>query len=137
MYYDKKMNEWYEAEILSKLKNVFIENEQYIIGCFPDLNSIEEEAKTLEHALFFFIKYFYKRNRVDFYPLYLRKKDESDIPYSSIAIFINNDEVEIYKDEHGREEAVMKYNKLLETEDPNAYHFLRSHLKVIQEQIFL
>ena len=36
------MNKWYEKEVFEKLKDVHIENDKYVIGCFEDCESIRK-----------------------------------------------------------------------------------------------
>lgn len=131
----KEMNKWYKDSILSRVGNVHVENEDYIIRAFPDCESIEFEASELKHALFYLVKNSYKKETVTFYPLYLRHKDSPQIPYCSIGIVVENGDVRIMNGLGNMEEAVLKYNALLRNENEQAYVFLKSNLKEIGKQM--
>lgn len=131
----KEMNEWYRDNILSKVGSVHLENEDYIIGSFPDCESIDFEATELRHALFYFIKNSYKKKAVTFYPLYLRYRNNPKIPYCSIGIIIENGAVQIMNGAGNIEEAVLKNNALLRNENKQAYTFLTSNLDEIGKQM--
>lgn len=131
----KEMNEWYKNNILSKVGSVHLENEDYIIGAFPDCESIEFEATELRHALFYFIKNSYEKKTVTFYPLFLRYRNNPKIPYCSIGIIVENGEVQIMNGLGDIEEAVLKNNALLKDKNIQAYMFLTSSLDEIGKQM--
>lgn len=131
----KEMNEWYKDSILSRVGNVHVENEGYIIEPFQDCESIKIEASELNHALYHFIKGSYLKGTITFYPLYLRHKDSPQTPYCSVGIVVENGTVRIMSGPGDMEEAVLKYNALLKNENEQAYVFLKSNLEEIGKQM--
>lgn len=130
-----EMNIWYKKNILSKVGNVHLEDDNYIIGPFQDCESIRHEATELEHALFFFIEASYRRDNVTFYPLFLRYKNSPKVPYCSIGIVLENGVARIMNGPGKMEEAVLKYNASLKQVNKEAYSFLTGSLEKIGEQI--
>lgn len=134
---NNEMNTWYKKNILSKVGNVHLENEEYIIGPFPDFESIKNESIELHHALIFFMNASYRNGDVTFYPLYLRCKNDPMAPYCSIGIIFKDGEARIMNGPGDMEEAVLKYNAALKQENKEAYSFLIGSLSKIGEQINL
>lgn len=126
---------WYQNEMLPKIKDIYIENDKYVIAPFLTYKDIEAEASNLKHALAVLVSLIYKKNHYKFYPLYMRKKASVNTSYCTTAVCFENGVMVFMKDSLGREEIVVKHNRLLEDENLEAYHFVKSNLSSI-EQLF-
>ena len=135
---DQKVSKWYQENIYKRTKYVSIESDDYVIGPFITFDEIKFEAESLHHALAIMMnrQYDYHKKNPElskWYPLYLRRKLNSRVPYATIAIEFENGKAKIFNT--NMEESVLDKNLPLKKGDPKAYQFLIENLDKIGFQL--
>jgi|GEM_PF-1010056 len=128
-----EIERWYQNEMLPKIKDIYIENDKYVIAPFLTYKDIEAEASNLKHALAVLVKLMFRKDHNTFYPLYVRKKASLNASYCTTAVCFENGVMDFMKDPLGREEIVLKHNRLLEEENLEAYLFVKGNLSSIDK----